>query len=115
MEQVTTNAVLEEKIDGLTKLTDERFNGIKASLTRIELANSTYATKTELDEVKKDFNKSIKEIHDSFAQHNVDDKESFGVLSRQLSSLGKTIYIAMGGGTVILFISQYVIPSLIKK
>lgn len=60
--QEITNAVLAEKISGLTKLTDERFSVIKDALVRIEEANKSYATKNELAETRKDFNKNIEEI-----------------------------------------------------
>ncbi len=115
MEQPTTNEVLKEKIDGLTNLTDERFDGIKETLKRIEASNTTYVTKKELDGVKEEFNKSIDEINKNFTKHYSDDEKSFSGISKQVSFLTKSFFIAIGGGAVIIFIIQYILPLIIKK
>ncbi len=105
-EHETTNAVLKEKIDGLTRLTDERFSVIKDALQRIELAASQFATKVELEETKRDFNATIKRMEDAQAKHNADDIVSFGDIGKKLDFLTKVIYLGMGGLTVIEFAVQ---------
>lgn len=101
----TTNAVLKEKIEGLTKLTDERFGTIKESLVRIEGNQSTFALKTEVDEVKKDFTKTIEEIRKSFNQHYEDDKKSDETLSKQIFDLQRFIWMTAGVLAVLTFIA----------
>lgn len=78
----TTNEVLKEKIEGLTKTTDLQFSSIKENLTDIKVMMQGFATKAELQDVKSEFNLTIKRIDNGFAQHNIDDKESFGNLSK---------------------------------
>ena len=85
----TTNAVLKEKIEGLTKLTDERFSTIKDFLARIEKNSDQYATKGETEEIKKDFNKTVVEIKDAMLKHYKDDEKSFNDLSTQNNDLKK--------------------------
>ena len=112
--QETTNAVLSTKIDGLAKLTDERFLNIKESLNRIELHSTNYALKSELEDTKKDFNKIIQSIKDDFTQHNKDDRESFGSIGKKVDFLSRTVWLGMGGLAVIVFVFQVVLPYLVK-
>ncbi len=111
-ETETTNKVLETKIDGLAKLTDERFLNIKETLVRIEQNSSGFVSKNELEEVKKDFNKTIIDIRDGFAKHNVDDKESFGGLAQSQSDLRDTIK-TWGGALVVIAILLPIIAPLV--
>lgn len=106
----TTNKVLEVKIDGLSRLTDERFSNIKETLLRIESHSSNFATKAELNEVKKDFTDSVKRIEDSFHKHNEDDKISFGGLMDGQQKLRDTIRF-WGGGLAIIGI---ILPFFMK-
>lgn len=112
--QEITNAVLAEKISGLTKLTDERFLNLDKTLTRIESNSSGFATKGELEEAKKDFTNTIKQIRDGFDKHNADDKESFDELKKQGEDNKRIIYIAIGGITVISFLMQMAAPAILK-
>lgn len=106
-EHETTNAVLAEKINGLAKLTDERLITIKDSLSRIELSNANFATKTELDEVKKDFTSTIGRIEQGFIKHNDDDKESFGTILKGQRKVQNTIAYASGGIAVLIFLLPF--------
>lgn len=106
----TTNAVLKEKIEGLTKLTDERFSTIKDSLLRIERNSDGFATKTELDDVKSEFNKLVSEIKDTFIQHSLDDKTSFGELNVGQRELRDTIKTWVGGLAIIAIILPIIVP-----
>lgn len=64
----TTNAVLKESIQGLVKLTDERFNNLKDTLVRMEQANiitiAAFNKRTEEQDVKIESNrKSIETLN----------------------------------------------------
>lgn len=111
----TTNAVLKGEILALKELSDVKFGNIEKTLTRIELSNAAYATVVQLEEMKKDFNKSLKEFYDNFSDHTKNDKESFIGLSKQMSFLTKTAFIAMGGASVLLFFIQYGLPIIFHK
>ena len=115
IKEETTNAVLSTKIDGLSKLTDERFLNIKESLNRIELHSTSYALKVEVEEIKKDFNKIVESIRQGMEQHNKDDKESFGGISAQVSLLNKTVWIGMGVLSAITFFIQVILPYWVEK
>lgn len=106
----TTNAVLKEMIIGLTKITDERFGALKETLTRIELVGGTFSTKTELEEAKKDFNRTIEGIRNDMIQHNKDDKDAFKSLSDGQTSLNNTVKQWIGGLIVIAFFLPIIIP-----
>ncbi len=90
----TTNAVLKEKIEGLTKLTDERFSVVKDSLARIEHNQSSFALKTELEEVKRDFGKTVDILN-----------TLVGKLSIQIFGLQKFIWMAGGVIALITFLA----------
>ena len=77
----TTNAVLKATIDGLAKLTDTQLGYVNETLKDIKSSLSSFATKNELEEVKKDFTDSVKRIEDAFVKHNADDEKSFGILA----------------------------------
>lgn len=109
-----TNGILAEKINGLAKITDERLLTIKETLTRMELSASHYSTKSEVEEVKKDFNKIIENIKNEFIQHNKDDRESFGLLKDGYEKTQGTIKYAMGAIAVIMIVLQFVIPILLS-
>lgn len=113
-ETETTNAVLKEMIIGLTKITDERLINLKDSLAEIKLLMQGFATKVELDDVKKDFNKTVEDIRKGFAQHNLDDKDSFGNLASGQTELKDTL-LKWGAvfGTV-LFILSFLSPVILK-
>lgn len=106
----TTNKVLETKIDGLAKLTDERFNNIKETLIRIETSTHAFVSKAELEEVKKDFNQSIKRIEDGFINHNAADIVSFGGLDKGQRELRDTVK-TWGGALIIIGI---ILPILVQ-
>lgn len=109
-ETETTNKVLETKIEGLIKLTDERFSNIKESLTRIEQNNLGFATKSELEDAKKDFNKSVDEIKQGFLRHNEDDKISFGKITGGQDELRSIILKWIGALAVMVFLLPIIIP-----
>ena len=114
IKQEITNAVLAEQIKGLTKITDERFSSIKESLGRIEQHNLGFATKIELEEVKKDFNATLKRIEDGFVQHNLDDKNSFGTLGAGQSELRDTLLKWGAIFGAILTVLSFLSPVLLK-
>ena len=113
-EENITNKVLETKIDGLAKLTDERFSTVKESLNRIEVSNGHFATKIELEETKKDFNASVKRIEDAFINHNLDDKNSFGLLGKGQSELRDTLLKWGAIFGAILTVLSFLSPVLLK-
>lgn len=108
-ETETTNKVLETKLDGFKELTETKFKNIEQSLSRIETCIGSYSTKIELEEVKKDFNKSIQDIYKAFTQHNLDDKESFGSLKKQSEDLMGITKFGIGGLTVITFFLPFLL------
>ena len=114
MPEETPNAVLVEQVKGLTKLTDERLLNLKEVLNEIKLLMQGFATKAELEEIKNDFNSTIKEIRDGFANHSKDDIDSFGSLSKKMDFLSKVIFIGMGGTSVIAFFLPFLINYFIK-
>ena len=111
----TTNAVLKEKIDGLSKLTDERFKNLQDTLLRIEGNSQGYATKSELEEVKKEFTGSVKRIEDAFIKHNEDDKESFGGLS-QGQQQARDFMVKWGTiAGLVLFVLPFLAPIILSR
>lgn len=110
----TTNAVLAEIINGLTKLTDERLLNIKDTLSRMEQTSKSYASKTELEEVTRDFNKTIEGIKKQFDDHNKDDKAAFEVLGKGLRKTQDTIKYGMGALSIIIVVLQIAIPIVLK-
>jgi len=108
-----TNSVLAEQINGLAKLTDERFSMIKEALGRIEQYNLGFATKKEVEDVKKDFNEAIKRIEDGMHQHNLDDKDSFGGLDKRQRELRDTIKTWGGILTVITIFLPIIVPLIL--
>ena len=114
-EENITNKVLETKIDGLSKLTDERFSNIKESLIRIESNNLGFATKIDLEETKKDFNHHIEEIKKGFIQHNLEDRDSFGGLDKGQRELRDTIKMWGGVVAVVSILFPIIIPIVLSK
>ncbi len=113
-ETETTNKVLETKIDGLAKLTDERFSNIKETLIRIESISHNYVLKTELEEAKKDFNLTVKRMEDWQIKHGLEDKESFGNLALGQQETKDTL---LKWGSVmgsILFVLSFLAPAILK-
>ena len=109
-----TNAVIATKLDGFKELTDTKFKNVEDTLKRIELANSHFVTKIELDDVKKDFANTVKEIRDGFIQHNIDDKESFGSLDKGQQQVRDTLLKWGGALAVVLFILSFLSPVILK-
>ncbi len=105
--QDIASAVLTEQVKGLIKTTDIQFSQVKDSLSRIEQNNLGYATKTEVEERVKDIFSSIRRIEDNQAKHNEDDIKSFGGISKQVGFLTKTIWMAMGGLSVLVFVLHF--------
>src|SRR3990167_3011218 len=103
-EENITNKVLETKIDGLSKLTDERFSNIKESLIRIESNNLGFATKIDLEETKK-----------GFIQHNLEDRDSFGGLDKGQRELRDTIKMWGGVVAVVSILFPIIIPIVLSK
>lgn len=114
LQEETTNKVLETKIDGLAKLTDERFNNIKETLIRIETSTHAFVSKAELEEVKKDFNASIKRIEDGFANHNIADVASFGGLDKGQRELRDTVKTWGGGLAIAAILFPIIVPLILK-
>ncbi len=123
--QEITNAVLAEQIKGLTKITDERFSNLDKTLTRIEGNSNGFASKSDLEEFKRDvekaraednknFNDTIKSIYMGFEKHNENDEKSFGGLDKNMDSLKKTIWMAMGGIAVVVFFIQVIYPIFLR-
>ncbi len=109
----TTNAVLKEMIIGLTKITDERLSNLKDSLSEIKLLMQGFATKIEVEEIKRDYNATIKRMEEAAMKHNEDDKISFGSLKIQMDSVKKTVYIGMGIVITVSVLAQIFIPIII--
>ncbi len=114
--------VLAERVKGLTDLTQSEMRGIKETLGRIEQNSQGYATKVELEEAKKDFNRIIDGISKELAAHNLADKESFGGLKKGQTEMGEkqdklALKIATWGGAiaVIVVAANILIPILLKK
>jgi hypothetical protein len=107
----TTNAVLKEKIDGLTKLTDVEFGHLKTGLADIKGMMQSFATKTELEHVKKDFTDVVQRIERDFLEHNKADVISFKSITDGQDSLRGTIKFWGGGlaviGVALPFILKY--------
>lgn len=107
--------VLAERIKGLTDSTTLQLQAIKETLNRMEANNAGFATKIELEETKKDFNKTIQEIYKGLEQHNIDDKASFGELAKGQKEV-RDIVIRWGGGVaVILFLLAFIAPMLLNR
>lgn len=111
----TTNAVLAEQIQGLAKLTDEKLQNIKDSLSRIELSAVHFARKSELEEIKNDFTNTINEIKNLFEQHNADDKEAFAALKKGSEETRGTIKYATGAISIIFIVLQFIIPIILNN
>lgn len=122
----TTNAVLAEKINGLSKITDDRLLNIKETLARIELSAAHYAMKSEVEEVKKDFNQKVEEVRaeslknsietkEALVQHYKDDKDSFGSLERGQRKTQDTINKWGGAITLILISLPFLVPLILKQ
>lgn len=110
IKEETTNKVLETKIDGLAKLTDTQLGHVNETLKDLKTLVSGFALKTELEEVKKDFNAAIKRIEDGFARHNEDDKESFGGLAKGQDDLRSIILKWIGALTIIAIALPFIAP-----
>ncbi len=114
--------VLAERVKGLTDLTQSEMRGIKETLGRIEQNSQGYATKIELEEAKKDFNRIIDGISKELAAHNLADKESFGGLKTGQEEMVKkqdklALKIAFWGGgiAVVVVVANLAAPYIIKK
>ncbi len=105
----TTNAVLAVKLDSFKELVDTKFGNVQSTLTRIENSTGNFVSKKELEEVKKDFTDSIKRIENDFVNHNKDDKDNFGNITKQIAFLIKVVFVGMGGLAVITFFIPFVI------
>ena len=110
----TTNAVLKEKIEGLAKLTDEKLSNLKDGIGDIKTLMSGFASKVDLQEVRNDFNATIKRIEDGFAKHNEDDKTSFGGLDKGQRELRDTIKTWGGALAIIAIILPFVVPLVFR-
>jgi hypothetical protein len=110
----TEDRVLEAKIEGLSKLTDERFSAIQQTLSRIETNSKGYVTRLEIDEIKKDFTGAITRIETAMTAHFLDDKESFSGLDKGQKEVRDTLlkWGAIGGTT--LFILSFLSPVILK-
>lgn len=104
MESETSNKILEVKIDGFSKLTDERFLNIKETLLRIENNSQAFSSKNDLEEVKKDFTKIVEGIKGDFAKHNEDDEKNFGKLIESQKETSDIVKTWIGGLAVIVVI-----------
>ncbi len=109
-----SDGLLGQKIESLEKLTDVKFSNIEKTLDRMEKSNFGFTTKIETEEVKRDFNASIKRMEEAQAKHNIDDKESFGTLVKQNDNLKKIVWMGLGGISVIVFIVPLAIKFLFK-
>ena len=117
-----TNGILAEQIKGLTKITDERLINLKEGIAEIKLLMQGFVTKMEMQEVKGDFNATIKRMEDADKRtedaqlkHNKDDIENFGGLSKQMEFLTKTVWLGMGAVSVIVFFLQVILPYFLPK
>jgi len=78
------------------------------TLKRIEKTMETFALKSEIEEMKRDWTATIKRIDENFDQHNKDDKASF-------STLNRNFWLAVGGGAVLIWIvNNLLAPALIQ-
>lgn len=116
-----TNAVLKATIDGLAKLTDTQLGYVNETLKDLKSLMGGFATKIEIEEVKKDFNASLKRVDEKFdtiakgfAQHNLDDKESFRGLNQGQKEVRDTLlkWGAIFGS--FLFIISFLSPFILK-
>ncbi len=114
-EQEVTNKVLDVKIDSLTKTTEIQLGHVNEALKDLKTLVTGFVTKAELEEVKKDFNESIKRIDGNFAKHSEDDIKSFGGLSKQVTNLRNIILTATGVIATIIFFIQYILPYWVHK
>ena len=94
----TTNAVLREMIIGLTKITDDRLLNLKEGIAEIKLLMSGLATKTEVEEVKKDFTATIKrmegvyiKMQEEYVKHNQEDMDNFSEIRKGQQGSDKAI------------------------
>ena len=110
----TTNAVLKVSIDGLAKLTDTQLGHVNETLKDIKSSMSGFATKTELEEVKRDFTASVKRIEDAFVKHNADDKESFGGLTAGQKEVRDTLLKWGAIFGAFLFVLSFLSPVILK-
>ena len=113
-ENETTNAVLKATIDGLAKLTDTQLGHVNETLKDLKAMMSGFATKTELEEVKKDFTASVKRIEDAFVKHNQDDKESFGGLTAGQKEVRDTLLKWGAIFGAFLFVLSFLSPVILK-
>ena len=111
---ITTNEVLAEKINGLSRTTDINLANIKESLARIERANTTFATKGEVNEIQKDFNATIKRMEDKYSEHDKHDKVSFDSLNKGQESVKKIVWTGVGVIGTISFFSPLVFRYVFK-
>ena len=109
-----TNKVLETKLDGFKELTEIKFKNIEQSLIRIENNIQGFVTRIELEDTKKDFNKIIQDIKQGFMQHNIDDKESFGGLSKGQLELRDVVKFWGGVVAIIAIILPIVLELLLR-
>lgn len=115
---------VQEKVNtavALQSLTSE-IGFIKGQLTEMSSNMKAFVTKGELEEVKKDFGNTIKDIRDGFVKHSAEDVISFGSLQQGQEKLakGQTNQLISnarwtGGGAVIIVLAQWLIPWLIAK
>lgn len=101
----TTVAIAEIKVS---------MNFFSTQLDKILDAQKEFVRRAEFEESKKDFNKSVSDIHKGFAQHNLDDKDSFGKIDKKQDKLQNIVLLCMGGLAVIIFFIQYIIPLIIN-
>lgn len=110
----TTNAVLKEKIEGLTKTTDLQFNSVKETLVDIKELVRGFATKIELEDVKKEVFKDIKDIKEGFMKHNEDDKLSFGGIDKKQDE-AKDFMVKWGTiGAILIGGLSFLAPIILK-
>ena len=83
---------------------------MKGQLTEMSVNMKGLTSKTETDEVKKDFTKIVEEIKNAMLLHNKSDEKSFSSIGEQNDNLKKIIYMWIGGLAVITFL----IPIVIK-
>jgi DNA-binding ferritin-like protein len=113
-EQPINIDVLAERVKGLTDVTNEKLGSIKETLTRIETTNLGYATKVEVEEVKKDIYGSIKRIEEAMQKHYLDDEKSFSMINEGQREVRDTIlkWGAIGGfGLIVL---SFLSPVILK-
>ncbi len=118
---VTTNEVLREAIDGLSKLTNVEFGHVNETLKDMKNLMSGFATRNELEEVKRDFNASVKRIEEGLLKrdadlivHAKDDKENFGTLEAGQKETRDTILKWGAVGAFLLLAIPYLLPFIIN-